>query len=465
MSIGSDPTRRSLLKGAAAVAAGGLLAEACAHSASVPPPGAALAPPANAGLPGGLAVSGTRLVKDGKPFFVSGFNYWAGPTLARDGSGPGWDQVRRDLDGLQAVGINMLRVMAATEGPDSEPLRIVPSIQPAMGQYDPAGVAGVLRFAEELKRRGMYAIHTMNNFWQWSGGFAQYLAWAGQGPIPYPPPAPGGSWDRFQLFAGSFYKNSKAVEAYNAYLRAIVPQLKDNPMVIWELANEPRGMRAIGAYHEWIDATAKLIKSMAPGQLVTTGSEGQTQTPSYAGLDVVADHQSPAIDFICFHMWAENWGWVHKGSVEREFGKALAFAKKYIDDHAQKAAKVGKPILLEEFGFPRDKDSYVPGSPTTLRDKYFHEAYAQVAALEATTPLCGIMPWAWAGTARPPRPGQFWKPGDPFVGDPPHEEQGWYSIYDTDTTLPLIRDWSHAIVGGGSPAITAGPAPAPAPAG
>ena len=65
------------------------------------------------------------------------------------------------------------------------------------------------------------------------------------------------------------------------------------------------------------------------------------------------------------------------------------------------------------------------------------------------------MPWAWAGDSRPPRPGEFWKPGDPFIGDPPHEKQGWYSIYDKDTTLKLIADWSpqnHGSCGGRAPA-------------
>jgi mannan endo-1,4-beta-mannosidase len=435
------PSRREVLQGAA-LAAGGLLLESCAHSGVSGPPLPVVAVP-----PGGLEVRGTRFIKEGKPFFISGFNYWAGPTMSRDGFAGGWDQVRRDLDGLQAAGINMIRVCAATEGPDSEPQRIVPTIQPAMGQYDEAGVAGVVKFGDELKRRGLYGIFMLNNFWQWSGGFAQYLAWAGAGAIPYPPPAPGGSWDRFQKFCGSFYKNEKAMEAYRAYIRHLVPKLAGNPMVIWELANEPRGMNNVPAYHAWIDETARLIKSLGPGQLVTTGSEGQTHSPFYAGMDVIKDHQSRAIDFICFHMWAANWGWVHKGNLEKELPKAQALAKKYIDDHAQRAAKVGKPILLEEFGFPRDADSFLPDSPTTLRDRYYQEVYAQVHALLATSPMAGIMPWAWAGDARSPRPGQFWKPGDPFIGDPPHEEQGWYSVFDKDTTLKLISEWSPKITG------------------
>jgi mannan endo-1,4-beta-mannosidase len=439
--VAPKPSRRDVLKGTA-VAASGLVIEACAHGGAVGPP----LPPAAAPA-GGLEVKGTRFIRNGTPFFVSGFNYWAGPTLARAGNAAGWDQVRRDLDGLQAAGINMLRVMAATEGPDREPYRIVPSIQPALGQYDPAGLAGVVRFADELKRRGLFAIFTLSNFWQWSGGFAQYLAWAGRGPIPYPPPAPGGSWDQFQRFAGAFYKNAAAVAGYDAYLKTIVPRLKDNPMVIWELANEPRGMTNVSAYRAWIDSSARLIKALAPGQLVTTGSEGQTNSAFYAGMDVVKDHESAAIDFICFHMWAANWGWVHKDKLAAGLPKALTLAKRYVNDHASRAAKAGKPILLEEFGFPRDGHSFDPAAPTTLRDQYFQEVYAQVRALLPTTPLAGIMPWAWAGDSRPPRPGQLWKPGDPFIGDPPHEEQGWYSIYDKDSTLALIAAESKQIAG------------------
>jgi mannan endo-1,4-beta-mannosidase len=45
----------------------------------------------------------------------------------------------------------------------------------------------------------------------------------------------------------------------------------------------------------------------------------------------------------------------------------------------------------------------------------------------------------WSGEGRPAR--VQWQPGDNFLGDPPHEAQGWYSVYDSDaTTLKLIRE-------------------------
>lgn len=431
------------MRGAAA-AAGGLLMEGCATTgrpaASTPTARVAAGPP----LPGYPEVRGTRFFRDGKPFVISGFNHWAALPLAREGNAAGWDQLRRDLDALQGLGINVLRILGASEGPDTEPLRIVPSLQPAAGQYDAASVTGLLKLVAELESRKLLAIVMMNNFWHWSGGMTQYLAWAGAGPVPYPPPHPGGSWDRYQRHAATFYSNDKAKALYAALLDHIVPQLKNSPAVIWELANEPRGMNNLAAFHSWIDETAGHIKTLAPSHLVTTGSEGQTASPSNSGTDVGRDHESVHVDFITFHLWAQNWGWIRADNLERGLPKATELAKKYINDHVARAAKAGKPLLLEEFGFPRDGGSFDPDSPTTVRDRYYGEIYGLVRSLLGTTPMAGIMPWAWSGDTRPPRPGQLWKPGDPFIGDPPHEEQGWYGIYSKDTTLQIIRDFGSA---------------------
>ena len=424
----------------AAVVAGGPFVEACARM-----PLAASPLPPSVPLPGGLAVRGTRLVRDERTFLASGLNYWGGPVLARDPGAAGWDRVRRDLDQIQALGVNVVRTLGATEGPDTEPLRIVPSIQFDRGRTDPAGVAGVVRFADELRRRGMFGIFVLNNFWPWSGGMAQYVAWADGGPIPYPPPQPGGSFDRYIEFTSRFYESGGAREAYRAYVRFLVPMLAKNPAVVWELANEPRGVNHVAAYRGWIDETARLIKSLAPSQLVTTGSEGETAWPETAGNDVVQDHRSPAIDFVTCHLWAQNWGWVGAESLAEDFPAALELARRYVRRHAALAATVGKPLLVEEFGFPRDGASFDPATPTTLRDRYFDAIYSLVHSLMADTPMAGILPWAWSGSARPPRPGEAWRRGNPLVGDPPHEPQGWYGIYDTDTTTAIIRDWSGRI--------------------
>lgn len=436
----SSTSRRALLRAAATVA-GTLVAPGCRTAPRGPWEGSPALPviPPRAGVPRGLEVRGTAFARDGSPFFLNGFNHWSASTLARPDVPGGWDRLRRDLDDLGSIGVNGLRVMVATEGPDSEAMRIVPTLQPSAGRYDPAGLEGVQRLVTELERRDLVAVFVLNNFWVWSGGMAQYLAWAGAGPIPYPPPAPGGSWDRYQRYAARFYTTRAATDAFAGFVRAFVPPLANSRAIVWELANEPRGINNVRAFRRWIWETAALIRSLAPGHLITTGSEGQTASAFFSGNDVIADHQSPDIDFVTCHLWAQNWGWIKKDAIARGFDRALGLARRYVDDHAERAAKLGKPLVLEEFGFPRDGGSFDPGATTTFRDRYFAELYGQVGRLRRTGGIAGIMPWAWAGDARPPRPGALWRPGDPFTGDPPHEEQGWYSVYRDDTTVEVIR--------------------------
>jgi len=58
--------------------------------------------------------------------------------------------------------------------------------------------------------------------------------------------------------------------------------------------------------------------------------------------------------------------------------------------------------------------------------------------------MSGLNFWAYGGSGRPAKNGGWWKAGDDFIGDPPHERQGWYSVYDTDfTTMAVLREWTH----------------------
>jgi mannan endo-1,4-beta-mannosidase len=39
-----------------------------------------------------------------------------------------------------------------------------------------------------------------------------------------------------------------------------------------------------------------------------------------------------------------------------------------------------------------------------------------------------------------------WQAGDDYLSDPPHEPQGWYSVFDCDTTtIDIIKKYSKAI--------------------
>jgi mannan endo-1,4-beta-mannosidase len=51
------------------------------------------------------------------------------------------------------------------------------------------------------------------------------------------------------------------------------------------------------------------------------------------------------------------------------------------------------------------------------------------------------------GEGRAQHPDYRVQPGDTaFVGDPPHEPQGMYGVFDNDrTTIAVLRDWSRAM--------------------
>jgi mannan endo-1,4-beta-mannosidase len=96
--------------------------------------------------------------------------------------------------------------------------------------------------------------------------------------------------------------------------------------------------------------------------------------------------------------------------------------------------------VLEEFGIARDLNSHVPGSPVTIRDKYYTRIFDEVYRLASSdsSVVSGVSFWAWAGEGRPAKPMGLWKPLDDLIGDPPHEPQGWYSVYDNDSTTNAV---------------------------
>ncbi len=86
-------------------------------------------------------------------------------------------------------------------------------------------------------------------------------------------------------------------------------------------------------------------------------------------------HADANIDYATIHIWPNNWGWIDQ---ERYSGKLLGEAIKeycsYIDIHAQEAYKINKPLVLEEFGLPRDSVKFASGqSDLPTADLYYRE--------------------------------------------------------------------------------------------
>jgi mannan endo-1,4-beta-mannosidase len=292
----------------------------------------------------------------------------------------------------------------------------------------------------------------------WSGGFAQYVSWVTGEELPNPFTYQY-DWNDFIDFSARFYTNEQANAAYQAYIKMLLNRTntitgvtyKDDPTIMaWQLANEPRPGRGepkkenMPAFKQWVRETADFIKSVDPNYLVTTSNEGTGgciwDVKCYKDI-----HRYENIDYMTAHLWILNWKWYDPGQPGKTFPEAKRKAIKYIDEHIRYASELGKPLVLEEFGIPRDRHSYSPESTTRYRDQYFELIFAHIYQnAKQDGPLVGSNFWAWGGygTARDPE-NPIWKPGDPFTGDPPQEPQGRNSIFATDSsTIDILETYA-----------------------
>jgi mannan endo-1,4-beta-mannosidase len=305
----------------------------------------------------------------------------------------------------------------------------------------------------EMAKRDMKAVLYLNNFWQWSGGMSQYVAWFNGKPVVDPDVT--GDWNAFMDNSAAFYREPKAQEAWRGTIKLLIGRKNsvngrrydnDPTIMSWQLANEPRpGSDAHSKPHydvfvKWTDETAGYIKKLAPKQLVSTGNEGWMGTGGSKEL-FEKSHQTRNVDYLTFHMWAPNWQWFDPKNAERTYDGAMVKIHQYLDWHAEAATKMGKPIVLEEFGINRDNGSFSPEAATAYRDRIYAEVYEFIERQAATgSALAGSNFWAWGGEGRTTNADFMWKAGDGFVGDPPQEPQGLYCVFDSDaSTIAVIK--------------------------
>ena len=122
--------------------------------------------------------------------------------------------------------------------------------------------------------------------------------------------------------------------------------------------------------------------------------------------------------------------------------KAIENTDIYIDEHLAVAEKYGKPVVLEEFGFPRDDFQFAKGTPTASRDRYYaHVCSRIVKAAQEGGLFAGLNFWGWGGLAEQSQTNIYWQPGDDYCGDPAQEQQGLNSVYASDeSTMTILRE-------------------------
>jgi mannan endo-1,4-beta-mannosidase len=404
---------------------------------------------------------GTGFRRGGGRYPVVGANMWYAAWLGAPSPLGDPERLGRELDRLAALGVNNVRILASAE---LSPLRnsVTPAFRSAAPPYNEALLHGLDVALAEIGRRGMTAVLYLTNFWEWSGGMVTYLSYVNGGRyVNMNDPAH--PWPEFPDFASGFYSNPKAVGLYRDYVRAVVGRTNrvtgrryasDPAIMAWQLANEPRpggsdaaGRRAMPAFQAWVRDTARLIKSLDRNHLVSTGAEGLNSCLQDAAC-VIEEHANPEIDYLTAHVWPLNWGWVDAKDLPGTWAAGAEKSRIYVAQHEAFARRLGKPLVIEEFGFPRDGGSYDPGTPTTWKDRFYRLIYDAVEQSAASGgPIAGANFWAWGGEGRALHPDHAFRRGErAWLGDPPHEPQGWYSVFDSDEgTKAVIEDFARLL--------------------
>lgn len=393
-----------------------------------------------------IKVQNGVFMRGGSPYYYVGTNFWYGAILGSEGQGGDRKRLCRELDTMKKMDMDNLRILVGSDGKRGVKTKVEPTLQVSPGVYNDTILAGLDYLLMEMGKRNMVAVLYLNNSWEWSGGYGYYLEQAGEGPAPRPDTD---GYPAYMSFAARYATNDEAHRLFYDYVRYIIsrtnrytgkPYTEDPAIMSWQIGNEPRAFsrEALPAFERWLAEASALIRSLDANHLISIGSEGAWGCEMDYGVyeRICADRN---VDYCNVHLWPYNWGWANKDSLMQNLDRSCRNTKEYIDRHLDICSRLNKPLVMEEFGFPRDGFSFSTTSSTKARDAYYEYVFSLVADNARKGGLfAGCNFWGWGGSARPAH--EQWQPGDDYCGDPAQEAQGLNSVFNSDkSTIKVIK--------------------------
>jgi len=305
-------------------------------------------------LPGIAQTDREKFTLDGESFYFAGTNaYWFSFFTNLSDTAIAMDQTRdAGLKVVRTWGFNDLNTTFNPTGLPKYATGEVPSPDIIYYQswdngkptinFGSNGLAHFDQVVELAGQKGLKLIVTLTNNWADYGGMDVYTVNLGG------------------QFHDDFYTNPTIKAAYKNYVKAVVSRYRTSPHIFaWELCNEPR----LGADSsrnlpqsttstpqtliDWVAEMSQFIKSIDPFHLVTVGDEGffnfaNNTDPLYNGSNGVDSYgltSVETIDFGTFHLYPDWWS------------KTVEWANQFIIDHATMMRTLGKPVVMEEYGW------------------------------------------------------------------------------------------------------------------
>jgi len=185
---------------------------------------------------------------------------------------------------------------------------------------------------------------------------------------------------------------------------------EDPTIFSWNVLNEPRFFYNYSKCHDdpqfcrnklysWIKETSSHLKSIDSNHLVSIGYEGffapssqySKANPSggwvkYTGQDFENDTALSTIDYAEIHLWVDNW----------DVAGNNGFIKTWINDHEKAAQKLGKPLVMEEFGKNTTNPFDEQLKDQQVRNQTFSTVMSYLTdSLNSGGVLRGAVYWMW----------------------------------------------------------------------
>lgn len=393
-----------------------------------------------------VTVKNGHFERNSTPYYYVGTNFWYGAILGSEGQGGNRKRLCEELDNMKSMGIDNLRILVGSDGQRGIKTKVEPTLQVEPGVYNDTILAGLDYLLAEMGKRQMVAVLYLNNSWEWSGGYGFYLEHAGEGKAPQ---TDVDGYPAFMSFCSKFASNEKAHQLFYNYVRFIIGRtnrytgkeyINDPAIMSWQIGNEPRAFskEALPDFEKWLSEASALIRSMDKNHLISIGSEGSWGCENdYNAYEKICSDKN--IDYCNVHLWPYNWSWARPEHLIEDLAVSCKNTKDYIDKHLKICAKIKKPLVMEEFGYPRDGFSFSPTTSTQGRDGYYKYVFGLVGSNAAKGGyFAGCNFWGWGGNGKPLH--KQWRVGDDYTGDPAQEAQGLNSVFYSDkSTLNVIK--------------------------